>query len=223
MRGVHRRRFAVQMADAVDGYADLPDARGHFGPYGGVFVAETLIQRARRAARRSTRAIAQRSGVHRRVPTTSSSTTSAGPRPIYHAQRWSRAARRRADLAEARRPEPHRRAQDQQRDRPGAARAAHGQAARDRRDRRRPARRRDRDRRARASAWNASSTWASEDVQRQAPNVYRMKLLGAKVVPVESGSKTLKDALNEAMRDWVTNVETRSTSSARSPARIRTR
>ena len=47
----------------------------------------------------------------------------------------------------------------------------------------------------------------SEDIQRQLINVYRMKLLGAKVVPVESGSKTLKDALNEAMRDWVTNVD----------------
>src|SRR6187551_252821 len=46
----------------------------------------------------------------------------------------------------------------------------------------------------------------SEDIQRQAQNVYRMKLLGAEVVAVESGSKTLKDALNEAMRDWVTNV-----------------
>ncbi|RYF74921.1 MAG: tryptophan synthase subunit beta [Comamonadaceae bacterium] len=47
----------------------------------------------------------------------------------------------------------------------------------------------------------------SEDVRRQSPNVYRMNLLGATVVPVESGSRTLKDALNEAMRDWVTNVE----------------
>jgi tryptophan synthase beta chain len=47
----------------------------------------------------------------------------------------------------------------------------------------------------------------SEDVRRQASNMYRMKLLGATVVPVESGSRTLKDALNEAMRDWVTNVE----------------
>lgn len=47
----------------------------------------------------------------------------------------------------------------------------------------------------------------AEDVQRQAPNVFRMKLLGATVVPVESGSRTLKDALNEAMRDWVTNVD----------------
>ncbi len=47
----------------------------------------------------------------------------------------------------------------------------------------------------------------SEDVKRQSPNVFRMKLLGATVVPVESGSKTLKDALNEAMRDWVANVD----------------
>ncbi|WP_434779812.1 tryptophan synthase subunit beta [Neisseria sp. Ec49-e6-T10] len=47
----------------------------------------------------------------------------------------------------------------------------------------------------------------AEDIKRQAPNVYRMKLLGATVVPVESGTKTLKDALNEAMRDWVTNVD----------------
>lgn len=47
----------------------------------------------------------------------------------------------------------------------------------------------------------------SEDVKRQSPNVYRMNLLGARVVPVESGSKTLKDALNEAMRDWVANVD----------------
>ena len=47
----------------------------------------------------------------------------------------------------------------------------------------------------------------AEDIQRQAINVYRMRLLGAEVVPVTSGSKTLKDALNEAMRDWVTNVD----------------
>jgi len=48
----------------------------------------------------------------------------------------------------------------------------------------------------------------AEDIKRQAPNVQKMKLLGAKVVPVESGSKTLKDATNEALRDWVTNVRT---------------
>ena len=52
-----------------------------------------------------------------------------------------------------------------------------------------------------------SFTVGAEDVKRQALNVYRMKLLGATVVPVESGSKTLKDAMNEAMRDWVTNVD----------------
>ena len=48
----------------------------------------------------------------------------------------------------------------------------------------------------------------AEDVRRQALNVYRMKLLGANVIPVKSGSKTLKDAMNEAIRDWVTNVKT---------------
>lgn len=47
----------------------------------------------------------------------------------------------------------------------------------------------------------------AEDVKRQALNVYRMKLLGAEVIPVTSGSKTLKDAMNEAMRDWVTNID----------------
>ena len=48
----------------------------------------------------------------------------------------------------------------------------------------------------------------SEDVERQALNVFRMRLLGARVIPVESGSRTLKDAINEALRDWVTNVRT---------------
>ena len=48
----------------------------------------------------------------------------------------------------------------------------------------------------------------TEDIQRQSLNVFRMKILGSEVIPVDSGSKTLKDAINEAMRDWVTNVET---------------
>ena len=47
----------------------------------------------------------------------------------------------------------------------------------------------------------------SRDIERQKPNVFRMKLLGAEVIPVESGSKSLKDAMNEALRDWVANVE----------------
>ena len=54
-----------------------------------------------------------------------------------------------------------------------------------------------------------------EDIARQALNVFRMRLMGATVVPVESGTRTLKDATNEAIRDWVTNVPTRTTSSAR--------
>ncbi len=59
-----------------------------------------------------------------------------------------------------------------------------------------------------------------EDVHRQSLNVFRMKLLGATVRVVESGTRTLKDAMNEALRDWIATVETRSTASARSPDRI---
>ena len=63
-----------------------------------------------------------------------------------------------------------------------------------------------------------------EDTQRQALNVARMRLLGAEVVPVTTGSRTLKDAINEAMRDWVTNVDDHALpASARSPARTRSR
>ena len=62
----------------------------------------------------------------------------------------------------------------------------------------------------------------ARDIERQRPNVFRMRLC-AEVRAVQSGSATLKDAMNEALRDWVTNVETPSTSSAPSPARIPTR
>ncbi len=55
-----------------------------------------------------------------------------------------------------------------------------------------------------------------EDVRRQAPNVQRMELLGARCIRSQSGSRTLKDAMNEALRDWVTNVRLRTTASARS-------
>ena len=60
----------------------------------------------------------------------------------------------------------------------------------------------------------------TEDIERQALNVFRMRLLGAKVIPVESGSKTLKDAVNEALRDWVTNVRTTYYLLGSAPARI---
>ena len=61
------------------------------------------------------------------------------------------------------------------------------------------------------------------DIRRQALNVARMKMLGAEVVPVTSGSRTLKDAINETFRDWVANVETTHYVFARSPGRIRSR
>ena len=123
----------------------LPDAHGHFGPYGGVFVAETLIRaldelKAQYARYRSDpEFVAEFEHELKHYV--------GRPTPVYHARALVARARRRADLAEARGPQSHRRAQGQQLHRPGAARAAHGQAARDRRDRRGPAWRRDRDRR----------------------------------------------------------------------------
>jgi tryptophan synthase beta chain len=71
--------------------------------------------------------------------------------------------------------------------------------------------------------WNAWSIWARVDIARQQPNVLRMRLLGAEVRPVESGSRTLKDAVNEAIRDWVTNVAIPTTCWARRSDRTPTR
>jgi tryptophan synthase beta chain len=183
---------------------DLPDARGHFGPYGGVFVAETLIH-----ALRELLAAYQhfRSDPDFQAEFRDELKHYVGrPSPIYHAKRWSQQLGgaqiylKREDLNHT-----------------GAHKINNtiGQAL--------LARRMGRPRViAETGAGQhgvASATVAArygmecmvymgaEDVKRQAPNVYRMKLLGATVVPVESGSKTLKDALNEAMRDWVTNVE----------------
>ena len=114
-------------------------------------------------------------------------------------------ARRRAPAAQARRPRAHRRAQDQQRARTGAARQADGQAAGDRRDRRRAARRRHGDG-LRAARPDCDVYMGADDMERQALNVFRMELLGATVRKVDGGSRTLKDAINEAMRDWVATV-----------------
>jgi tryptophan synthase beta chain len=182
----------------------FPDAAGHFGPYGGVFVAETLmgpITELREAYERyrddpeflAELAADQRDYVGR-------------PSPLYLAERWSdklggaRVYLKREDLNHT-----------------GAHKVNNtiGQAL--------LARRMGKTRIiAETGAGQhgvATATVAArlglecvvymgeEDVERQAPNVYRMNLLGARVVPVTSGSKTLKDALNEAMRDWVTNVD----------------
>jgi tryptophan synthase beta chain len=181
-----------------------PDARGHFGVYGGTFVAETLIHaldelKAAYAQAREDKAFMAefRSELAHFV---------GRPSPIYHAARMSRELGgaqiylKREDLNHT-----------------GAHKINNtiGQAM--------LARRMGKPRViAETGAGQhgvATATicaryglecvvyMGSEDMLRQSPNVYRMHLLGARVVPVESGSKTLKDALNEALRDWVTNVE----------------
>ncbi|TFW18320.1 tryptophan synthase subunit beta [Duganella callida] len=182
----------------------LPDAKGHFGPYGGSFVAETL-----------TYALAELNEAYARYSQDPEFLEEfryelkhfvGRPSPIYHAKRWSQQVGgaqiyfKREDLNHT-----------------GAHKINNviGQAL--------LAKRMGKPRIiAETGAGQhgvATATicarfglecvvyMGSEDVKRQAQNVYRMKLLGAKVVPVESGSKTLKDALNEAMRDWVTNIE----------------
>jgi tryptophan synthase beta chain len=183
---------------------DLPDARGHFGPYGGIFVSETLmhaleeLRLAYQRYRDDPEFVAEfRSELKHFV---------GRPSPIYHARRWSERLGgaqiyfKREDLNHT-----------------GAHKVNNtiGQAL--------LARRMGKPRViAETGAGQhgvATATVAARygmkcivymgvtDVARQAQNVYRMKLLGAEVVPVESGSKTLKDALNEAMRDWVSNVD----------------
>ncbi len=182
----------------------LPDPQGHFGPYGGVFVAETL----RQALDELTLAYSE----CREDPAFQAELAYeldhfvGRPSPVFHAKRLSEQLGgaqiylKREDLNHT-----------------GAHKVNNtvGQAL--------VARRMGKPRViAETGAGQhgvATATVAarygmecvvymgSEDVQRQAQNVYRMKLLGATVVPVESGSRTLKDALNEAMRDWVTHVE----------------
>jgi tryptophan synthase beta chain len=183
---------------------DLPNASGHFGPYGGVFVAETLI-----SALDDLREQYER---YRTDPDFQAEFAYelkhyvGRPSPIYHAKRWSeqlggaQILLKREDLNHT-----------------GAHKINNtiGQALLARRmGKTRVIAETGAGQHGVASATVAARYgmecvvyMGSEDVRRQATNVYRMKLLGATVVPVESGSRTLKDALNEAMRDWVTNVE----------------
>jgi len=183
---------------------DLPDARGHFGPYGGIFVAETLTQAlaellaAYGQARKDPEFEAEfRYELKHYV---------GRPSPVYHAKRLSERCGgaqiyiKREDLNHT-----------------GAHKINNtiGQALLARRmGKRRIIAETGAGMHGVASATVAARYgmacvvyMGTEDVRRQAQNVYRMKLLGASVVPVESGSRTLKDALNEAMRDWVTNVD----------------
>ena len=183
---------------------DLPDERGHFGPYGGIFVAETLVhaldelREAYDRYRKDPDFIAEFEYELKHFV--------GRPSPVYHAKRWSEVLGgaqiylKREDLNHtgahkinntigqallARRMGKPRVIAETGAGQHGVATAT--VAAR--------------------YGMECVVYMGSEDVKRQSANVYRMKLLGATVVPVESGSKTLKDALNEAMRDWVTNIQ----------------
>ncbi|MDP2136121.1 MAG: tryptophan synthase subunit beta [Sulfuritalea sp.] len=181
----------------------LPDASGHFGPYGGIFVAETLMPAL--AELRDAYAAAQADPAFRAEYEYDLKHYVGRPSPIYHAKRWSgllggaQIYLKREDLNHtgahkinncigqallARRMGKPRVIAETGAGQHGVATAT--VAAR--------------------YGMECVVYMGSADVKRQAANVYRMKLLGATVVPVESGSKTLKDALNEAMRDWVTNI-----------------
>jgi tryptophan synthase beta chain len=183
---------------------DLPDARGHFGPYGGVFVAETLT-----AALDELRAAYERA---RRDPAFDAEFRSelkhyvGRPSPVYFAKRLTQRAGgaqiyiKREDLNHTGAHKVNNtigqallaRSMGKPRVIAETGAGMHGVAT------------------ATVAARYGMECvvyMGSEDVKRQSANVYRMKVLGAKVVPVESGSRTLKDALNEAMRDWVTHVD----------------
>src|SRR4026209_2515384 len=183
---------------------DLPDPRGHFGPYGGVFVAETLshaLDELRDAYERCRRDPAFMAEFHYELKH-----YVGRPSPVYHAKRWSQLLGgaqiylKREDLNHTGAHKINNTvgqalvARNMRKPRVIAETGAgqHGVAA------------------ATVAARYGMQCvvyMGSEDIARQSANVYRMKLLGATVVPVTSGSRTLKDALNEAMRDWVTNVE----------------
>jgi len=183
---------------------NYPDNTGHFGPYGGIYVAETLmgaleeLRAAYEKYRNDPEFIAEFEYDLKHYV--------GRPSPVYHAKRWSEQLGgaqiylKREDLNHT-----------------GAHKVNNtiGQALLAKRmGKQRVIAETGAGQHGVATATVAARLgmecvvyMGAEDVQRQSPNVFRMKLLGATVVPVHSGSKTLKDALNEAMRDWVTNIE----------------
>jgi tryptophan synthase beta chain len=183
----------------------LPDAAGHFGPYGGRFVPETLmtplidLERAYAAARRDPRFGARLARLSRDY--------AGRPTPLYEAARLSehcggaRIFLKREDLCHT-----------------GAHKINNvlGQGLlAERMSKRRLVAETGAGQHGVATATIAALLglecdvyMGAEDVDRQALNVFRMRLLGARVIPVEAGARTLKDAINEALRDWVTNVRT---------------
>ncbi|HSM28235.1 MAG TPA: tryptophan synthase subunit beta [Thioalkalivibrio sp.] len=191
------------MKQAID-WAAFPDARGHFGPYGGRFVAETLMG-----------ALEELQGAYERFMLDPEFLAEfdadlahfvGRPSPLYHAERLSRELGgaqiylKREDLNHT-----------------GAHKVNNtiGQALLAKRlGKTRIIAETGAGQHGVATATVAARLgmecvvyMGAEDIQRQSQNVYRMRLLGADVVAVNSGSRTLKDALNEAMRDWVTNVD----------------
>ncbi|MDH5545946.1 MAG: tryptophan synthase subunit beta [Gammaproteobacteria bacterium] len=183
---------------------DMPDANGHFGVYGGKFVAETLMEPLEEL-RQAYESLKKDAGFQAELDRDLAHYVGR-PSPIYHAEGWSRHLGG-AQIYLKREDLNHTGAHKVNNTIGQALLAKHMGKTRII---------------AETGAGQhgvASATVAArlglecvvymgaEDVKRQAINVYRMKLLGAEVVPVTSGSKTLKDALNEAMRDWVTNVD----------------
>ncbi|MDZ7922563.1 MAG: tryptophan synthase subunit beta [Marinagarivorans sp.] len=188
---------------AID-FNSLPDAKGHFGQFGGRFVSETLIH-----------ALDELSEMYERLRMEPSfqaefdhdMTHYVGrPSPLYFAERWTKRVGG-AQLYLKREDLNHTGAHKVNNTIGQALLAKHS-------GKKRVIAETGAGQHGVATATVAARLglecvvyMGSEDVKRQSLNVYRMKLLGATVVPVESGSKTLKDAMNEAMRDWVTNVD----------------
>ncbi len=181
-----------------------PDTGGHFGDYGGRYVSETLMA-ALSELDQNYQKLKNDPDFQREFDADLASFVGR-PSPLYHAERWSKATGgaqiyfKREDLNHT-----------------GAHKVNNtiGQALLAKYSRKpRVIAETGAGQHGVASATVAARLglecvvyMGADDVERQSPNVYRMKLLGATVVPVESGSRTLKDALNEAMRDWVTNVD----------------
>lgn len=188
---------------AVD-YQSLPDARGHFGPYGGKFVSETLMP-----------ALEELENIYNSLKDDPDFIAEfdrdlahyvGRPSPLYLAERWSR------DIGGAR---IYLKREDLNHTGAHKVNNTIGQALLAKRTgKRRVIAETGAGQHGVATATVAARLglecqvfMGADDVRRQALNVYRMKLLGAEVVPVTSGSRTLKDAMNEAMRDWVTHVD----------------
>ncbi len=186
------------------GIYQQPDERGHFGVYGGRFVAETLIpaldelQQAYAAAQKDPEFQAELHSELRQFV--------GRPNPLYHAQRLS------SELGGA---QIYLKREDLNHTGAHKINNAVGQALLAKRmGKRRLIAETGAGQHGVATATVATRYgmdcvvyMGEEDIQRQSSNVYRMRLLGAAVEPVRSGSRTLKDALNEALRDWVSNVE----------------